>query len=162
MVHVHNYTYNNMTSAQNTTTNSRVVVIVLRSAHIMLMSTFVPSRWNTTTRPPLSPVAKNSPSWLNSTVDMMSAEWNKHEHKWHDSQSHEQFMSDTYTVYIITRHVHNKAKVSFNLDYSLIRTLSEIRTTSLIKILWLLSIDPKVPFVHETTSEMKAPFKPGH
>ena len=26
-----------------------------------------------TTLPPLSPVARNSPSWLNSTVEMMSA-----------------------------------------------------------------------------------------
>ena len=29
---------------------------------------------NMTTRPPLSPVANSSPSWLNSTVEMMSAE----------------------------------------------------------------------------------------
>lgn len=35
---------------------------------------FVPSLWKITTRPPLSPVAKNSPSWLNSTVEIMSAE----------------------------------------------------------------------------------------
>lgn len=35
--------------------------------------TLVPSLWNTTTLPPLSPVAKNSPSWLNSTVEIMSA-----------------------------------------------------------------------------------------
>ena len=32
------------------------------------------SLWKITTRPPLSPVAKRSPSWLNSTHDMMSAE----------------------------------------------------------------------------------------
>ena len=31
------------------------------------------SRWKMTTLPPLSPVAKRSPSWLNSTQDMMSA-----------------------------------------------------------------------------------------
>ena len=29
-----------------------------------------------TTLPPLSPVARNSPSWLNSTVEMMSATTN--------------------------------------------------------------------------------------
>lgn len=29
--------------------------------------------WKMTTRPPLSPVAKSSPSWLNSTQDMISA-----------------------------------------------------------------------------------------
>lgn len=29
--------------------------------------------WNITTRPPLSPVANNSPSWLNSTQDIISA-----------------------------------------------------------------------------------------
>ncbi|MPC30687.1 hypothetical protein E2C01_023955 [Portunus trituberculatus] len=31
------------------------------------------SRWKMTTRPPLSPVASRSPSWLNSTHEMMSA-----------------------------------------------------------------------------------------
>lgn len=31
------------------------------------------SRWKTTTRPPLSPVASSSPVWLNSTVEMTSA-----------------------------------------------------------------------------------------
>lgn len=31
------------------------------------------SRWKMTTRPPLSPVARRSPSWLNSTQDMISA-----------------------------------------------------------------------------------------
>lgn len=31
------------------------------------------SLWNMTTRPPLSPVASSSPSWLNSTHEMMSA-----------------------------------------------------------------------------------------
>lgn len=31
------------------------------------------SLWNITTRPPLSPVANSSPSWLNSTHEMMSA-----------------------------------------------------------------------------------------
>ena len=31
------------------------------------------SRWKMTTRPPLSPVANKSPSWLNSTQDIMSA-----------------------------------------------------------------------------------------
>ena len=30
--------------------------------------------WKMTTLPPLSPVASNSPSWLNSTQDIMSAE----------------------------------------------------------------------------------------
>lgn len=29
--------------------------------------------WNITTRPPLSPVASNSPSWLNSTQEIISA-----------------------------------------------------------------------------------------
>ena len=32
-----------------------------------------------TTLPPLSPVARNSPSWLNSTVEMMSATTNTDE-----------------------------------------------------------------------------------
>ena len=32
------------------------------------------SRWKMTTLPPLSPVASRSPSWLNSTQEMMSAE----------------------------------------------------------------------------------------
>ena len=31
------------------------------------------SRWKMTTLPPLSPVARRSPSWLNSTQEMMSA-----------------------------------------------------------------------------------------
>lgn len=31
------------------------------------------SLWKMTTRPPLSPVASKSPSWLNSTHEMMSA-----------------------------------------------------------------------------------------
>ena len=31
------------------------------------------SCWKMTTRPPLSPVARSSPEWLNSTVEMMSA-----------------------------------------------------------------------------------------
>ena len=31
------------------------------------------SEWNMTTRPPLSPVASNSPSWLNSTHEIISA-----------------------------------------------------------------------------------------
>lgn len=31
------------------------------------------SRWKITTLPPLSPVARRSPEWLNSTVEMMSA-----------------------------------------------------------------------------------------
>jgi len=35
------------------------------------------SRWKMTTRPPLSPVAKRSPSWLNSTQEIMSAEISK-------------------------------------------------------------------------------------
>lgn len=41
---------------------------------VPLTRIFVPSLWKMTTRPPLSPVAKNSPSWLNSTVEIMSAE----------------------------------------------------------------------------------------
>lgn len=32
------------------------------------------SRWKITTRPPLSPVARRSPSWLNSTHEIISAE----------------------------------------------------------------------------------------
>jgi len=31
------------------------------------------SRWKMTTLPPLSPVARRSPSWLNSTQEIMSA-----------------------------------------------------------------------------------------
>ena len=40
---------------------------------IILKSLTAGSRWNITTRPPLSPVANRSPSWLNSTHDMISA-----------------------------------------------------------------------------------------
>ena len=43
------------------------------STYRRFYSTFVPSLWKTTTLPPLSPVARNSPSWLNSTVEIMSA-----------------------------------------------------------------------------------------
>lgn len=37
------------------------------------LTTGNPPLWKITTRPPLSPVAKYSPSWLNSTVEMISA-----------------------------------------------------------------------------------------
>ena len=42
-----------------------------RSFHLFLEIYFT---WKMTTLPPLSPVASNSPSWLNSTHDMISAE----------------------------------------------------------------------------------------
>lgn len=50
-----------------------LLIFVCKWNKLLAFSFTSGSCWKMTTRPPLSPVARSSPEWLNSTVDMMSA-----------------------------------------------------------------------------------------